>query len=189
MFPFSSSVILPGGQRLIQPTTLSSLSRVRLCHSMGCSTPGLPVLHRLLEFAQIHVHRVGDASWSFLPRWRHVGFLPCWSHAPQGPGPQNPVVTPNEESRQERSTARHRAQKGFMPDRADQRGEARPPRQRVTAGGSHVCLGPRPTDAAHRGQGRPVRHEGNASSLLGPRELRQTCRDTGRGTGPGHLLR
>ena len=63
------------------------------------------------------------------------------------------------------------------------------PGQRVTAGGSHVCLGPRPTDAAHRGQGRPVRHEGNASSLLGPRELRQTCRDTGRGTGPGHLLR
>ena len=28
---------------------------------MDCSTPGLPVLHHLLEFAQIHVHWVGDA--------------------------------------------------------------------------------------------------------------------------------
>ena len=25
-----------------------------------CSTPGLPVHHQLLEFAQTHVHRVGD---------------------------------------------------------------------------------------------------------------------------------
>ena len=28
---------------------------------MDCSTPGLPVLHHLLEFAQIHVHWVSDA--------------------------------------------------------------------------------------------------------------------------------
>ena len=28
---------------------------------MDCSTPGLPVLHYLLEFAQTHVHWVGDA--------------------------------------------------------------------------------------------------------------------------------
>ena len=26
-----------------------------LCHPMDCSTPGLPVLHRLLEFAHVHV--------------------------------------------------------------------------------------------------------------------------------------
>ena len=32
-----------------------------LCSPMDCSTPGLPVLHHLLEFAQTHVHRVGDA--------------------------------------------------------------------------------------------------------------------------------
>ena len=32
-----------------------------LCHSMGCNTPGFPVLHHLLEFAQTHVHRVSDA--------------------------------------------------------------------------------------------------------------------------------
>ena len=32
-----------------------------LCDPMDCSTPGFPVLHHLLEFAQTHVHRVGDA--------------------------------------------------------------------------------------------------------------------------------
>ena len=29
---------------------------------MDCSTPGLPVLHHLLELAQTHVHGVGDAT-------------------------------------------------------------------------------------------------------------------------------
>ena len=28
---------------------------------MDCSTPGLPVPHHLLEFAQVHVHCIGDA--------------------------------------------------------------------------------------------------------------------------------
>ena len=28
---------------------------------MDCSTPGFPVLHWLPEFAETHVHRVGDA--------------------------------------------------------------------------------------------------------------------------------
>ena len=37
------------------------LSRVRLCDPMDCSTPGFPVLHHLSEFAQTHVHWVGDA--------------------------------------------------------------------------------------------------------------------------------
>ena len=32
-----------------------------LCNSMDCSTPGFPVLHYLLELAQIHVHWVDDA--------------------------------------------------------------------------------------------------------------------------------
>ena len=31
-----------------------------LCHTMDCSTPGFPVLHSLLEFAQTHVHWVDD---------------------------------------------------------------------------------------------------------------------------------
>ena len=36
-------------------------------HPMDCSTPGFPVLHHLLEFAQTHVHRVGDAIQSSHP--------------------------------------------------------------------------------------------------------------------------
>ena len=34
---------------------------------MDCSTPGLPVHHQLLELAQTHVHRVGDAIQPFHP--------------------------------------------------------------------------------------------------------------------------
>ena len=37
------------------------LSRVWLCNPMDYSMPGFPVLHHLPEFAQSHVHRVGDA--------------------------------------------------------------------------------------------------------------------------------
>ena len=32
-----------------------------LCDPMNCSMPGFPVHHQLLELAQTHVHRVGDA--------------------------------------------------------------------------------------------------------------------------------
>ena len=32
-----------------------------LCDLMDCSMPGFPVHHQLPEFAQTHVHRVGDA--------------------------------------------------------------------------------------------------------------------------------
>jgi len=32
-----------------------------LCDPMKCSTPGFSILHHILVFAQIHVHRVGDA--------------------------------------------------------------------------------------------------------------------------------
>ena len=32
-----------------------------LCNPVDCSTSGFPVLHHLLELAQTHVHRVGDA--------------------------------------------------------------------------------------------------------------------------------
>ena len=31
------------------------------CDPMDCSMPGLPDPHHLLEFAQVHVHRIGDA--------------------------------------------------------------------------------------------------------------------------------
>lgn len=33
-----------------------------LCHPMACSMPGSSVLHYLPEFAQFHVHWVGDAT-------------------------------------------------------------------------------------------------------------------------------
>ena len=32
-----------------------------LCDPVNCSTPGFPILHYLLEFAQTHVHWVSDA--------------------------------------------------------------------------------------------------------------------------------
>ena len=35
-------------------------SRLSLCDPMDCSTPGFPILQYLPEFAQTHVHQVGD---------------------------------------------------------------------------------------------------------------------------------
>ena len=34
---------------------------VRVCYPMDCSTPGFPILHHLLQFAQTHVHWVSVA--------------------------------------------------------------------------------------------------------------------------------
>ena len=39
----------------------SHQSCLTLCDPMDCSTPGCLVFHYLPEFAQTHVHRVGDA--------------------------------------------------------------------------------------------------------------------------------
>ena len=36
-------------------------SCLTLCDHMDCSTPGLPVPHHLLEFAQVHVHFINNA--------------------------------------------------------------------------------------------------------------------------------
>ena len=41
--------------------SLSSVQLLTLYDPMDCSTPGFPVHHHLLELAQTHVHRVGDA--------------------------------------------------------------------------------------------------------------------------------
>ena len=49
------------GVLLSSSVSVQSLSRVRLCDPMNCSTPDLPVHHQLLEFTQTHVHRVSDA--------------------------------------------------------------------------------------------------------------------------------
>ena len=43
------------------------LSCPTLCNPMDCSTPGFLVLYHLSEFAQIHVHWVGDAYWPSHP--------------------------------------------------------------------------------------------------------------------------
>ena len=37
-----------------------------LCNPKDCSTPGFPVPHHLPEFAQTHVHQVGDAIQPFI---------------------------------------------------------------------------------------------------------------------------
>ena len=37
-----------------------------LCHPMDCSIPGFPVLHRLPELAQTHVHRLNYKFYQFL---------------------------------------------------------------------------------------------------------------------------
>ena len=39
-----------------------------LCDPMDCSTPGFPVLHHFPDFAQTHVHWLGDASQPSHPR-------------------------------------------------------------------------------------------------------------------------
>ena len=64
-------------------SSVQSLSRVRLCDPMDRSTPGLPVHHQLLEFAQTHVHGVSDAlAWNKKgkpPKILFDGFLCSWS--------------------------------------------------------------------------------------------------------------
>ena len=46
---------------------LSEWTCPTLCDPMDCSTPGFPVLHYLLEFAQTHVHWIDDAIQSTHP--------------------------------------------------------------------------------------------------------------------------
>ena len=46
---------------LVRIIVVQSLSHVRLCNFMDCSTPGIPALHHLAELAQTHVHWVSDA--------------------------------------------------------------------------------------------------------------------------------
>ena len=43
-----------------------------LCDPMDCSTPGLPVLHRLVELAQTHVHWLSDAIQQSHPLLSHL---------------------------------------------------------------------------------------------------------------------
>ena len=43
-----------------------------LCNPLDCNTPGFPVLHSLLEFAQTHVHSISDASQPSHPSVNHL---------------------------------------------------------------------------------------------------------------------
>ena len=52
-----STIISP---RSVQFSSVSQ-SCPTLCDPMNCSTPGLPVHHRLPEYTKTHVHWVGDA--------------------------------------------------------------------------------------------------------------------------------
>ena len=45
----------------IYTVVAQSPSHIWLCDPMNCRTPGLPVPHHLPEFAQVHVHCIGDA--------------------------------------------------------------------------------------------------------------------------------
>ena len=51
------------GEMLVRSTVSVPVTKLylTLCDLMDYSTPGFPVLHCLLEFAQIHAHWVGDA--------------------------------------------------------------------------------------------------------------------------------
>ena len=44
-----------------------ALSYMTLCKPVNCSMSGFPVHYQLPEFAQTHVHRVGDAILSYHP--------------------------------------------------------------------------------------------------------------------------
>ena len=61
---------------------ISSVSQscLTLCDPMNFSTPGFPVHHKLREFTQTHVHRVGDAIQP--------------SHPPSSPSP--PALNPSQ---------------------------------------------------------------------------------------------
>ena len=53
-------------KKLIKWTTCRACAKTlqscpTLHNPLGCSTPGFPVYHQLLELAQTHVHRVGNA--------------------------------------------------------------------------------------------------------------------------------
>ena len=60
-----------------EATRTCSVTQSCLTVTMDCSTPGFPVLHCLLEFAQIHVHWVSDAILSVVPFSSHLQSFPA----------------------------------------------------------------------------------------------------------------
>ena len=58
--PLTITWEVPYSLALVQFSSVAQ-SYLTLCDPVDCSMPGLPVHHQLLELAQTHVHRVGDA--------------------------------------------------------------------------------------------------------------------------------
>ena len=85
---FTQLIILPrGGTRTLLCCCSVAQSCLTLCNPMDCSTPGLPVLHYLMEFAQTHVHTVGDA---IQPSHPLIPFSSClWSFPGAGSFPMS----------------------------------------------------------------------------------------------------
>ena len=67
MNPISYWLSFDGQENPANQTAVVSPSVVSDCDPINCSTPGLPVLHYLLEFAQTHAHWVDDAIQSSHP--------------------------------------------------------------------------------------------------------------------------
>ena len=63
MFKLQFRLLSQGGTNIPPLPDFSSMAQscLTLCDPMDCSMPGFPVYHQLLELAQTHVHRVGDA--------------------------------------------------------------------------------------------------------------------------------
>ena len=63
-----------------------------LCNPMDCKMSGLAVLHSLLEFAQVHVHRVssGSVGKESACNAGRPGLIPGWGRSP-GEGNGKPL--------------------------------------------------------------------------------------------------
>ena len=59
-FPRARKILRIGSGRPAVISPVAQLCPIP-CDPMDCSLPGFPVHHQLPEFAQTHVHRVGDA--------------------------------------------------------------------------------------------------------------------------------
>ena len=86
---------IPIASPRLSPTFLLCCSVTKLspvlCDPMDCSMPGFPVLWYLLDFAQTHVHWVGDA---IQPSHPCVPFSSCPSSSPSsGPFPMSPFFS------------------------------------------------------------------------------------------------
>ena len=79
---YSQEWIPPSWDGILTPSSffllavvVQSLSCVRFCDPMDCSTPGFSVLHHLPECAQVHGHWVGDVIQPSHP-WQPLLLLP-----------------------------------------------------------------------------------------------------------------